>query len=84
MPVSSLKWFMETEFPNQIKNALDENKLVLIYPEQEMWFNYRKPRPCKRGAYLYAVKFNVPVISLFVEQQVKVHICTHSGYMSCQ
>ena len=38
---------------------------------QEMWFNYRKPRPCKRGAYLYAVKFNVPVISLFVEQQVK-------------
>ena len=71
MPVSSLKWFMETEFPNQIKNALDENKLVLIYPEQEMWFNYRKPRPCKRGAYLYAVKFNVPVISLFVEQQVK-------------
>lgn len=71
MPVSSLKWFMETEFPNQIENALDENKLVLIYPEQEMWFNYRKPRPCKRGAYLYAVKFNVPVISLFVEQQVK-------------
>ena len=36
-----------------------------------MWFNYRKPRPCKRGAYLYAVKFNVPVISLFVEQLVK-------------
>lgn len=77
MPVSSLKWFMETEFPNQIKNALDENKLVLIYPEQEMWFNYRKPRPCKRGAYLYAVKFNVPVISLFVEQQVKsIHLHT--------
>ena len=43
MPVSSLKWFMETEFPNQIENALDENKLVLIYPEQEMWFNYRSP-----------------------------------------
>ena len=71
MPVSSVKWFMETEFPNQIKNALDNNRLVLIYPEQEMWFNYRKPRPCKRGAYLYAVKFNVPVISLFVEQLVK-------------
>ena len=67
MPVSSLKWFMETEFPNQIKNALDENKLVLIYPEQEMWLNYRKPRPPKRGAYLYAAKFNVPIISCFVE-----------------
>ena len=59
MPVSSLKWFMETEFPNQIKNALDENKLVLIYPEQEMWFNYRKPRPCKRGAFRVHV---LPVI----------------------
>ena len=45
MPVSSLKWFMETEFPNQIENALDENKLVLIYPEQEMWFHSRTPRP---------------------------------------
>ena len=70
MPVSSMRWFMETEFPAQIKKALDNNRLVLIYPEQEMWFNYRKPRPCKRGAYLYAVKFNVPVISLFVEQSV--------------
>mgnify|MGYP001538639994 CR=1 FL=1 len=69
MPVSSLKWFMETEFPNQIKNALDENKLVLIYPEQEMWFNYRKPRPPKRGAYFYAAKFNVPIISCFVEMK---------------
>lgn len=71
MPVSSMRWFMETEFPAQIKKALDNNRLVLIYPEQEMWFNYRKPRPCKRGAYLYAVKFNVPVISLFVEQSVR-------------
>ena len=36
MPVSSLKWFMETEFPNQIENALDENKLVLIYPDRQL------------------------------------------------
>lgn len=32
-----------------------------------MWLNYRKPRPPKRGAYLYAAKFNVPIISCFVE-----------------
>ncbi len=31
----------------------------------------------KRGAYLYAVKFNVPVISLFVEQQVKKYTFAH-------
>ena len=35
--------------------------------EQEMWFNYRKPRPPKRGAYYYAAKFNVPIVSFFVE-----------------
>lgn len=39
----------------------------MIYPEQEMWFNYRKPRPVKRGAYYYAAKANVPIISCFTE-----------------
>ena len=67
MPVSSIRWFMEKEFPAQIKSALDNNSFVLIYPEQEMWFNYRKPRPPKRGAYHFAAKLNVPVISCFVE-----------------
>lgn len=32
-----------------------------------MWFNFRKPRPTKRGAYYYAAKFQMPVISCFVE-----------------
>ena len=40
---------------------------MLIYPEQEMWFNYRKPRPPKRGAYYFAAKCGVPVISCFTE-----------------
>ncbi len=39
----------------------------MIYPEQEMWFNYRKPRPPKRGAYYYAALHHVPVISCFIE-----------------
>lgn len=32
-----------------------------------MWFNYRKPRPLKLGAYYFAVKNNVPIISCFTE-----------------
>ena len=40
---------------------------MLLYPEQEMWFNYRKPRPPKNGAYFYAAKLNVPIVSCFVE-----------------
>ena len=72
IPVSKDKDYMERHFYRTLNNLLvNKKEYILIYPEQEMWFNYRKPRPCKRGAYLYAVKFNVPVISLFVEQQVK-------------
>ena len=32
-----------------------------------MWYNYRKPRPLKQGAYYYAAKNNVPIISCFTE-----------------
>ena len=32
-----------------------------------MWFNYRKPRPPKNGAYFFSAKLNVPIISCFVE-----------------
>ena len=78
IPVSKDKDYMERHFYRTLNNLLvNKKEYILIYPEQEMWFNYRKPRPCKRGAYLYAVKFNVPVISLFVEQQVKsIHLHT--------
>ena len=55
-------------FLSVLKEFLENDEAVLIYPEQEMWFNYRKPRPLKRGAYMYAVRFAVPIIPLFVEQ----------------
>lgn len=40
---------------------------MLIYPEQEMWFNYRKPRPPMEGAYYFAARLGVPIVSCFVE-----------------
>ena len=40
---------------------------VLIYPEEEMWFNYRKPRPNKRGAFHFAAELNVPIVPCFME-----------------
>lgn len=54
-------------FEPELKKVLDKNNYVLIYPEEEMWFNYRVPRPCKRGAYEFAAKMGVPIISCFVE-----------------
>ncbi|WP_125589314.1 lysophospholipid acyltransferase family protein [Companilactobacillus jidongensis] len=67
IPISSDIDYVGKEFPKMLQKVLNEKKLVLIYPEQEMWFNYRKPRPPKRGAYYYAAKFQVPIISCFVE-----------------
>lgn len=67
IPITSDRSYMTHQFAAMIKKQLDHNHFVLIYPEQEMWFNYRKPRPLKRGAYYYAATFDVPVISCFVE-----------------
>ena len=67
IPISRQVSYMKKEFAKTIKNKLNENNYILIYPEEEMWFNYRKPRTLKLGAYYYAAKNNVPIISCFVE-----------------
>ena len=54
------------EFYEALKTLLDRGEKILIYPEQAMWFNYRKPRPLKPGAFRFAAKFGVPVIPVFV------------------
>ncbi len=56
-------------FRTLLQRRLDQGRFILIYPEQEMWFNYRKPRPGKRGAFLFAAQTGVPVIPTFTELQ---------------
>lgn len=67
IPISNQVSYLRNEFQDIIEEKLNKNNLILIYPEEEMWFNYRKPRTLKRGAYYYATKCNVPIISCFVE-----------------
>ena len=67
IPISNQVSYLRNEFQDLIEEKLNKNNLILIYPEEEMWFNYRKPRTLKRGAYYYATKCNVPIISCFVE-----------------
>ncbi|MCD7738889.1 MAG: 1-acyl-sn-glycerol-3-phosphate acyltransferase [Lachnospiraceae bacterium] len=69
IPISKSKKYTSEFFDPLIAQILARGDKVLIYPEQEMWFNYRKPRPPKRGAYYYAALNDVPVISCFVEIQ---------------
>lgn len=42
---------------------------VLVYPEKAMWWNYRKPRPFKIGAFKFAVSAGVPVIPMFITME---------------
>ena len=67
IPISNQVSYIKNDFQRLIKETLDKNNFILIYPEQEMWFNYRKPRYLKPGAYYYASKYNVPIISCFIE-----------------
>lgn len=65
LPLSSNIATMK-EFFGGMQVLLDRGEKILIYPEQAMWFNYRKPRPLKPGAFKFAAKFNVPVLPAFV------------------
>ncbi|KRM72116.1 1-acyl-sn-glycerol-3-phosphate acyltransferase [Lacticaseibacillus brantae] len=67
IPIADMYNYMGRDFPKLLKEQLDHGVPILIYPEQEMWLNYRKPRMPQRGAYYYAAMFNVPIISFFIE-----------------
>ena len=68
LPLSKSPNYIIKKFKPELSKILSKNNYVLIYPEEEMWFNYKKPRPCKRGSYQFAAENNVPIISCFVEQ----------------
>lgn len=67
LPISLDHHYLGNHFEPMFKELLRNDEFVLVYPEEEMWFNYRKPRPPKQGAYYYSAKFDVPIISCFVE-----------------
>lgn len=69
IPLSGEYRYLLRELPGILEELLKKEEFVLIYPEQEMWFHYRKPRPPQKGAYHFAAKLQVPVISCFVEMR---------------
>ncbi|WP_082603641.1 1-acyl-sn-glycerol-3-phosphate acyltransferase [Lactobacillus hamsteri] len=69
IPLTYNTHYLGRELPKHLSKIINNKSWILIYPEQELWFNYRKPRPLAKGAYYYAAKLNVPIISCFVEMQ---------------
>lgn len=68
LPLSQNKSTMK-KFMRCTNELIQEGNFVLIYPEEAMWWNYRKPRPLKNGAFRFAIKNNVPVVPMFVTMQ---------------
>ncbi|MBR5192598.1 MAG: 1-acyl-sn-glycerol-3-phosphate acyltransferase [Clostridia bacterium] len=68
LPLSSNIVTMK-KFMGALKILLSRGEKVLIYPEQAMWWNYKKPRPMKNGAFQLAVKNNVPIIPIFITME---------------
>lgn len=57
------------EFRQSIPVLLERGEKILIYPEQGMWWNYRKPRPLKPGAFHLAAGAGVPVLPFFLSME---------------
>lgn len=58
------------EITHAIQVLLTERKeKILIYPEQSLWWNYRKPRPLKPGAFRFAAENRVPVLPFFITME---------------
>ena len=68
LPLSSSMETMK-EFMKAVDTILQRKDFVLIYPEQSMWWNYKKPKPLKRGAYRFASRNKVPVIPIFITME---------------
>ncbi len=62
--ITTMKKFMAS-----MEKVLGKGHFMLIYPEQSMWWNYRKPKPLKKGAYTFAVHNNVPVLPCFITME---------------
>ena len=80
IPLSKNKEYTENKFMPAIEKLLKTNHLILIYPEQEMWFNYRKVRNLKPGAYHIAAKFGVPIIPCFITMEEKKGEYEENGF----
>ncbi len=79
LPLSSNQRTM-INFMKSVNTILKRGETVLIYPEQEMWWNYKKPRPYKIGGFKIACRANVPVVPMFITMQDDENRVDGDGY----
>ncbi len=67
-------------FMTAVNTLLQNKESILIYPERAMWWNYRKPRPFKAGAFKMAYRAGVPVVPTFITMQDDKERLDENGY----
>ncbi len=80
-PVSSNREYMVKNLRPALERMVADGAFILIYPEQEMWWNYKKPRALRDGAYHYAASFGIPVIPTFTEMVTEVGERDADGFL---
>ena len=68
LPLSSQLPTMK-KFLKAVSTLLKRGETILIYPEQGMWWNYRKPRPMQEGAFALAVHNKAPIVPIFITME---------------
>ena len=68
LPLSS-RFSCMKKFMDAVDTLLKRGEKVLVYAEQGMWWNYRKPRPMTIGAFTFAAKNNAPVLPMFITME---------------
>lgn len=67
------------KFTEAIRYYAKKGRKILIYPEQAMWREYKKPRPLQNGAFHYATMCNVPILPMFITIQDKPQKIDENG-----
>ena len=68
LPLSSSTRTM-IKFMKAVDTLLLNGNFILMYPEQSLWWNYKKPKPFKNGAFKLAARNNVPIIPVFITME---------------
>jgi len=68
LPLSSQAATMK-KFLRAVKTLLVRGETILIYPEQSMWWNYRKPKPLQDGAFSLALRNKAPIVPIFITME---------------
>ena len=68
LPLSS-KTSTMGKFFRAVKTLLERGETILVYPEQGMWWNYRKPRPMQDGAFSLAIHNKAPIVPIFITME---------------